>query len=78
MAPKLPKGRSIRCIGGPKDGIYQYPHPLPDTLVFQNPMLGFREEYYRKPDSCTYIHSDLLKRPEVREALGITGASKDA
>lgn len=66
-----PKGSTIRCIGGPKEGIYKYPNPLPNALVFQAPDIGLHETYYRKPNSCTYLHADLIPSEEARKALGL-------
>ena len=55
------KGTSIQCVGGSKDGrVYQYPDPLPNTLVFDDHSRGTREEYFRKPNSCTYLSADKI------------------
>lgn len=50
-------GRRVHLRGGTKDGqSFRYPHPLPKSLVYQDPTNGIQEEYFRKPESTQYIH----------------------
>ncbi len=73
MVAKNPKGTSIIFVGGPRDDeTFKYPTPLPRQLVFQYPGTGKSVEvYYRKPNSCTYIHESKVPDPKIRKQLGL-------
>ena len=65
------KPRKIECIGGPKEGTYRYPSPLPKSVVFQANPMEPQEVYYRKPNTTTYIHADELEYQSLMESLGL-------